>query len=143
MRKLQSDINEATKFYNRSKETYERAMGRLVSLKEMEEAVRLDEAGKLKVNLRNTVQYGTYLNGVQAAFCWLDSVYLSGGKALSRDDVMRLKANIRLALKSKLWADRIIGGWNDIRYEPIKDKKGNVTGYEAKPYVKIPHIVEL
>lgn len=56
---------------------------------------------------------------------------------------MRLKADIRLALKLKLWADRIIGGWNDIRYVPIKDKKGKVTGYEVKPYVKVPHIVEL
>ena len=143
MRKLQSDINKATKLYNLSKKQYERAMEKLVSLKEMEETVRLDEAGKLKVNLRNVFLYGAYLNGVQAAFCWLDNVYLSGRKNLLRDDAMRLKADIRLALKSKLWADRIIGGWNDIRYVPIKDKKGKVTGYEVKPYVKVPHIVEL
>ena len=65
-------------------------------------------------------------------------------KSISRDDMMILKATIELALSSKIAAERlVVGEWGNIRYHPIKDKKGNVTGYEAKFYVITQNIVEI
>lgn len=144
MRKLQSDIRKATKFYNRAKEQYENAMESLVSLKVLEEVQRLDDADQLRLNLREVTQSGAYISGIQKALLFIRDRCICGKKSISKDDMMILKATIELALSSKIAAERlVVGEWGNIKYIPIKDKKGNTTGYEAKFYVKTTHIVEL
>lgn len=144
MKKLQSDIRKATKQYNRCKEAYDKAMENLVSLKVLEEVQRLDDAAKLKLNLREVIQYGAYISGIQKALLFIRDRCICGKKSISRDDTMILKATIELALSSKIATERLVAGeWGNIRYHPIKDKKGNVTGYEAKFYVITQNIVEI
>lgn len=144
MRKLKSDIRKAVKSYFKYKRLYEEAMENLASLKVLEEVQRLDDADKLKLNLREVVQYGAYISGIQKALLFIRDRCILDSKSISKDRLMHLKANIELALSSKIAAERlVVGEWGNIKYRPVKDKKGNVTGYKANFYVITKNIVEL
>ena len=144
MKKMQSDIRKAIKQYDRCKEAYEKAMKNLVSLKVLEEVQRLDDADQLRLNLREVTQSGAYISGIQKALLFIRDRCICGKKSISKDDMMVLKATIELGLSSKIAAERlVVGEWGNIKYCPVKDKKGNVTGYEAKFYVITQNIVEL
>lgn len=144
MRKLQSDIRRAAGRYEKCKAAYERAMEDLASLKALEEVQRLDDADRLELNLRDVTQSGAYLSGIQKALLFVRDRFVCDKKTISKDDVMIMKATIELALSSKIAAERVVvGEWGNIRYRPVKDRKGNVTGYDAKFYVITKNIVEL
>lgn len=118
-------------------------MENLVSLKEMEEIDRLDKAGELKLNLTRIAHYGAYLSGAQAALRWImRNGFFADGKAISKDSVLREKAIIELALKSKMNTDRLLGDYPNVNQSPIYDKKGKLVGYEAKFYMVANVIVE-
>ena len=144
MRKLKSDIRKAVTSYFKYKRLYDEAMENLVSLKVLEEVQRLDDPDRLELNLRNVTQSGAYLSGIQKALLFIRDRCICGRKSMSKDDMMVLKATIELALSSKIAAERVVvGEWGNIRYRPVKDRKGNVTGYDAKFYVITKNIVEL
>ena len=144
MKKLKSDIRNATKKYNLCKEAYEKAMENLVSLKVLEEVQRLDDTDKLKLNLREVTQSGAYISGIQKALLFIRDNCIGNKKSISKDDMMILKATIELALSSKIAAERlVVGEWGNVKYCPVKDNKGNITGYKAKFYVITQNIVEL
>lgn len=143
MRKLESDIRKAVKMYNQYKSLFERAQERLVGLKVLEAAQELDDANKLKIDLRVVTQYGAYLSGARMAFLRIGEWYFSEGRSMTRDDVLHAKATIDLAVKSKLNTDRVLDGDCGVRYSPVKDGKGRIVGYEARFYRKLTLIQEL
>ena len=144
MRKLKSDIRKAVKSYFKYKRLYEEAMENLASLKVLEEVQRLDDADSLKLDLRKVAQYGAYISGIQKALLFIRDRCICDSKSISKDSLMHLKANIELALSSKIAAERlVVGEWGNVIYHPVKDKKGNVTGYKANFYVTTKNIVEL
>lgn len=144
MRKLQSDIRRAAGRYEKCRAAYERAMEDLASLKALEEVQRLDDADRLELNLRDVTQSGAYLSGIQKALLFVRDRCVCDKKTISKDDVMIMKATIELALSSKIAAERlVVGEWQNIKYYPVKDRKGNTTGYKAKFYVITENIVEL
>ena len=139
MKKLESDINRATKKYDRAKAEYEKARDALQNFVELKEVERLDEKG-VKPNLVNVMQYGAYLHGVQMACNKIYNDWFKGDNAnnLSKKEARAsLDAVLEIVLKSKLDAERWIGESTNMMLEPVeRDKKGNPTKYKASWYVE-------
>lgn len=139
MRKLESDIQRATKKYERAKTEYEKSRDDLQSLVELKEVERMDEQG-VKPNFQNVMQYGSYLHGIQMACNKIRNDWFKGDSANSLAKKERravLEAVLEIVLKSKLDAERWISESTNMMFEPVeRDKKGNVTKYKAKFYVE-------
>lgn len=139
MRKLESDIQRATKKYERAKAEYEKARDALHSLVELKEVERMDEQG-VKPNLQNVMQYGAYLHGIQMACNKIRNDWFKGDSAKNlakKEQRAVLESVLEKVLESKLDAERWISESTNMMFEPVeRDKKGNVTKYKAKFYVE-------
>lgn len=139
MRKLESDINRATKKYERAKAEYEKAREALQSLIELKEVERMDEQG-VKPNLQNVMQYGAYLHGIQMACNKIRNDWFTtdnAGELEKKDDRLVFEAVLEKVLESKLDAERWIGESTNMMFDPVeRDKKGNVTKYKASFYIE-------
>lgn len=139
MKKLESDIQRATKKYERAKAEYEKARDALQSIIELKEVERMDEQG-VKPNLVNVMQYGAYLHGIQMACNKIRNDWFKGDSAnnlAKKEQRAVLESVLEIVSKSKLDAERWIGESTNMMFEPVeRDKKGNVTKYKAKFYVE-------
>ena len=139
MKKLESDIQRAAKKYERAKAEYEKARDALQSLVELKEVERLDEQG-IKPNLVNVMQYSAYLSGVQRAVEKILNDHFkmyNADQLSSKDSRLLFVAEVEIALKDKISADRWIGNYPNMSVKAVEfDKKGKATKYKANWYVE-------
>lgn len=139
MRKLESDIKRATKKYEKAKAEYEKARDALQNLVDLKVVELMDEQG-IRPNLKNVMQYGAYLHGIQLACAKIRHDWFMGdntNKLAKKDERLILEAVLGKVLESKLDAERWIGEGTSMIFEPVeRDKKGNATKYKASFYVE-------
>lgn len=139
MKKLESDIQRATKKYERAKTEYEKARNELQYLIDMKLVEKVDKRG-VEPDLANVMQYGAYLHGIQMACNKIRNDWFKGDSAnnlAKKERRALLDAVLEIVLKSKLDAERWISDSTNMMFEPVeRDKKGNVTKYKAKFYVE-------
>ena len=139
MKKLESDIQRATKKYERAKTEYEKARNELQYLIDMKLVEKVDKRG-VEPDLANVMQYGAYLHGIQMACNKIRNDWFKGDSANNLAKKERravLESVLEIVLKSKLDAERWISDSTNMMFEPVeRDKKGNVTKYKAKFYVE-------
>ena len=139
MKKLESDIQRATKKYERAKTEYEKARNELQYLIDMKLVEKVDKRG-VEPDLANVMQYGAYLHGIQMACNKIRNDWFKGDSANNLAKKERravLESVLEIVLKSKLDAERWIGESTNMVFEPVeRDKKGNVTKYKASFYIE-------
>ena len=121
MKELKTKIDYARK-------NFEKAKKRLESLLELKAAAESDIA----LNARNVAFYHAYYTGVRDALnAILEDKFR---RRESKLDLLSMRAELECAVESILNAERWLSREYEMMFEPVKDKRGKITGYKASFY---------